>query len=95
MGTEPEFIPLLGFQEYPEHVMVGHAADFYAEMNRRRTVSHVVIENCLRAASTAPSGASMQPWKFVVMSDPDLKKQIREKAEEEEREFYARRAAPE
>ena len=103
MGNEPEFVPLQGFQEYPEHVMVKRAADFYAEMASRRTVRQFsersvprpVIENCLRAASTAPSGANMQPWKFVVVSDSELKKQIRKKAEEEEKEFYARRATPE
>jgi len=83
--------------------MVGRAADFYAAMAQRRTVRQfsdrpvplAVIENCLRAASTAPSGANMQPWKFIVVSDPDLKKQIKEKAEEEEHEFYSGRATPE
>ncbi|MCZ6528893.1 MAG: nitroreductase family protein [Chloroflexi bacterium] len=103
MGTEPVFVPLPGFREYPEDVMVGHAADFYADMARRRTVRQFsdrpvprkLIENCLRAASTAPSGANMQPWKFVVVSDPALKKQIRGKAEDEEHEFYTRRATPE
>ena len=103
VGTEPEFIQLQGFQEYPEDVMVRRAADFYADMARRRTVRQfsdrpvprALIENCLRAASTAPSGANMQPWRFVVVSDPDLKVQIRDKAEEEEHEFYARRATPE
>ncbi len=103
MGTEPVFIPLPGFREYSEDVMVGRAADFYAAMARRRSVRqfsdrpvpHAVIENCLRAASTAPSGANMQPWKFVVVSDPDLKKRIKEKAEEEEHEFYSGRATPE
>ncbi|MFV1857955.1 MAG: nitroreductase family protein [Anaerolineales bacterium] len=103
MGTEPEFIPLPGFREYSEDVMVGRAADFYAAMARRRTVRQfsdrpvplAVIENCLRAASTAPSGANMQPWKFIVVSDPDLKKRIKEKAEEEEHEFYSGRATPE
>ena len=70
MGTEPVFVPLPGFREYPEDVMVGRAADFYADMARRRTVRQFsdrpvprkLIENCLRAASTAPSGANMQPW---------------------------------
>lgn len=103
MGNEPEFVPLQGFQEYPEDVMVKRAADFYAEMASRRTVRQFsersvprpVIENCLRAASTAPSGANMQPWNFVVVSDSELKKQIRKKAEEEEKEFYTRRATPE
>ena len=103
MGTVPELIPLQSFQEYPEQEMLGRAADFYAEMGRRRTVRQFsdrpvprkLIENCLKAASTAPSGANMQPWKFVVVSDPDLKKQIRAKAEDEEHEFYTRRATPE
>lgn len=103
MGTEPGFIPLQGFQEYPEDEMVERTADFFADLSRRRTVrqfsdrpvERTVIENCLKAASTAPSGANMQPWKFVVVSDPELKKQIREKAEEEEHEFYTRRATPE
>ena len=83
--------------------MAKRAADFYAEMASRRTVrqfsdrpvSREVIEDCLKAASSAPSGANMQPWKFVVVSDPDLKSQIRKKAEDEEHEFYARRATPE
>ncbi len=103
VGNEPEFIPLENFQEYPENAMVHRAADFYAEMARRRTIRQFserpvprqVIDNCLRAASTAPSGANMQPWKFVVITDPELKVQIRKKAEEEEHEFYTRRATPE
>ena len=54
-----------------------------------------IIEECIRAAGTAPNGANLQPWHFVVVSDPGLKKQIREAAEEEEREFYERRAPEE
>ncbi len=103
VGNEPEFVPLQDFQEYPEDEMAKRAADFYAEMASRRTVRQfsdrpvprAVIEDCLKAASSAPSGANMQPWKFVVVSDPDLKTQIRKKAEEEEHEFYTRRATPE
>jgi nitroreductase len=103
VGNEPEFVPLQEFQEYPEEVMANRAADFYAEMRTRRTirqfsersVPRAVIEDCLKVASSAPSGANMQPWKFVVVSDPDVKKQIRIKAEEEEHEFYTRRATPE
>ena len=103
MGNVPEFVPLQDFQEYPEDVMAKRAADFYAEMVSRRTVRQfserpvprAVIKDCLKAASSAPSGANMQPWKFVVVSDPDVKKQIRKKAEEEEHEFYSRRATPE
>ena len=52
-----------------------------------------VIESCLQAAGTAPNGANMQPWHFVVVSDPAIKKQIRTAAEAEEQEFYERRAS--
>ena len=76
------------------------AADFAAEMGRRRTVRHFsdrpippgVIDDCLRTAATAPSGADRQPWHFVVVTDPAVKGRIREGAEKEEREFYEHRA---
>ncbi|MCB9898270.1 MAG: nitroreductase family protein [Planctomycetes bacterium] len=69
-------------------------------MRRRRTVrafserpvSRATIEQIVRAASTAPSGANKQPWRFVCVSDPALKRRIRLAAEEEERAFYAERA---
>ncbi len=97
-----QFIPL-DFQEYPVAEMRRRAADFYADMKRRRTVRDFsdrpvprdIIETCLLAAGTAPNGANMQPWHFVVVSDPAVKRQIREAAEAEEREFYARRASDE
>jgi nitroreductase len=54
-----------------------------------------VINNCILAAGTAPSGANLQPWHFVVVSDPKIKKQIRKAAEEEEKEFYTKRAPKE
>jgi len=103
MTDEPKFMPLQGFQEYSEQEMLRRAAEFTTEMGSRRTVRQFserpiprkVIEDCLRAASSAPSGANMQPWKFVVVSDPALKLQIRKKAEQEEHEFYTRRATPE
>lgn len=60
-----------------------------------RPVDRAVIEACVAAAGTAPSGAHKQPWRFVAVSDPALKRRIREGAEAEEREFYARRAPPE
>ena len=73
---------------------------FFDEMRRRRTVREFsseaidrkVIEACLRTAGSAPSGANLQPWHFVAVSDPETKRKIREQAEEEEREFYERRA---
>lgn len=79
------------------------ARGFYEVMRRRRTVrmfserpvSIETIEWICRAAGTAPSGANKQPWRFVAVADPALKKQIREGAEVEEREFYERRAGEE
>jgi len=78
-------------------------ASFYAEVNRRRTVRDYsdrpvprdVIETAILAAGTAPSGANLQPWHFVVVSDADTKHRIRMAAEAEEREFYEHRASAE
>ena len=82
---------------------IERAAAFAAELSGRRTVrdyaptpvSREVIEHCLRAAGSAPSGANQQPWRFVAVSNADLKRRIREAAEAEEREFYGRRAPDE
>ena len=79
------------------------ARRFYEEIKGRRTVRDFsprpvpreVIEHCLRAAGTAPSGANLQPWHFVVVSDPETKTKIREAAEVEEREFYSGKAPKE
>ena len=98
-----KFIPFAVYREYPPAEMAQRAADFRAELQRRRTVrtfstrpvAREIIEDCLLAAGTAPSGANLQPWHFVAVSDPDLKRQIREGAEAEEHEFYTRRATPE
>lgn len=100
--TDWPFEPL-AFQEKSPDEMKAAAARFYEEIRRRRTVrdfsdrpvSREVIENALRAAGTAPSGANMQPWHFVVVGDPDLKRRIREAAEREEKEFYEHRASKE
>lgn len=97
-----QFIPL-DFRELPVEEMRQRAVDFYAQMKRRRTVRDFserrvprdIIETCLLAAGTAPNGANMQPWHFVVVSDSAVKRQIREAAEAEEREFYERRATEE
>jgi iodotyrosine deiodinase len=101
--SKSEFIPYSSYRQYPLEEMQKRAQTFRKEMQRRRTirtfsgrpVPREIIEECLRAAGTAPNGANMQPWHFVVVSDPDVKKQIREGAEEEEREFYERRASEE
>jgi len=100
MTTPPVFLPLEQFREYPADEMLRRAADFRAEMQRRRSVRAFsdrpvpqrIVEDCLLAAGTAPNGANLQPWHFVVVSDPDIKRRIREAAEAEERDFYERRA---
>lgn len=98
--AEYPFIPLNQYPEYSVEEMQTRAATFYAEMNQRRTVRHFadrpvprqIIEDCIRTAGTAPSGAHRQPWHFVVVSNPALKRQIRTAAEEEEHDFYSYRA---
>jgi iodotyrosine deiodinase len=82
---------------------IAAATAFAEELSQRRTVRdfastpvpRAVIESCLRAAGTAPSGANQQPWRFVAVSDPAIKRRIRDSAEVEEREFYGRRAPEE
>jgi len=93
----------LAFTERAPDEMQARAADFYDESRRRRTVRdfadrpipRAVIEDALRAAGTAPNGANMQPWHFVVVTDASIKRQIRAAAEEEERAFYNGRASQE
>lgn len=95
--------PLLNFRRYPPSEMCERSRAFYSEVRRRRTVrdfdsSEVpreVIENCLLASGTAPSGANQQPWFFAVITDQARKRQIRDAAEAEEREFYSGRAPKE
>lgn len=97
------FIPLEDYQEYPVEEMKERARRFYEDIKRRHTVREFssrsvpreIIEDCLRAAGTAPNGANKQPWHFAVVSDPGVKKEIREAAEEEEQKFYEERATDE
>ncbi len=101
--SQPVFTPLVTYREYPADEMKRRARDFYETANRRRTVRafsdrpvpHEVIADCIRTAGTAPSGAHQQPWRFVVVSDPELKHRIRIGAEKEELDFYTHRAPPE
>ena len=102
MSTYPT-IPLSEYREYPIEEMRRRVKDFYVDINRRRTVREFsdrpvprdIIETALEAASTAPSGANLQPWHFAVVSGPETKKKIRVAAEAEEREFYTHRASEE
>jgi iodotyrosine deiodinase len=93
----------LPWREVPVGEALQRVRTFCEAMARRRTirdfagtpVSMEVITTAIRAAATAPSGANVQPWHFVVVTDPAIKRRIREAAEEEERAFYARRASQE
>ncbi|MDC0040994.1 nitroreductase family protein [Candidatus Poseidoniales archaeon] len=95
---EPGFIQL-EFEELPADEMLSRARDFYEQMDERRTTRHFsnrevpreLIELAIKTASTAPSGAHLQPWTFVAISNPEVKAQIREAAEAEERKTYSER----
>lgn len=101
--SSPTFIPLTGYNEYPVEEMKRRAAEFYAAIRQRRTVREFsdrpvppeVIQECLRAAGTAPNGANLQPWHFVVVADPNIKRKIRAQAEKEEYDFYHHKAPKE
>ena len=96
----PRLVPAPEIAQRDDNDLLERAQKFYENMQQRRTirdfcdrvVSREVIEYCLRAAGTAPSGANLQPWHFVAVSDPAVKKEIRVAAEIEEKEFYQQRA---
>jgi iodotyrosine deiodinase len=102
MTSHAEFIPLK-FERLPEDEMLRRSREFLARMQTRRTVRDFscapvpfeLIENAIATAATAPSGANQQPWTFVVVRDPEVKRQIREAAEKEERESYEHRMSQE
>lgn len=93
--------PWREYRRYPVAEMRKRAAEFQQEMSRRRTirdfsdrpVPQSIIADCIAAAGSAPSGANIQPWCFVAVSDADVKREIRMAAEEEERHFYEHRAS--
>jgi nitroreductase len=90
----------LDFQRLQAEEQRNRASSFLKAMTSRRSVRSFssepvpfeLIETAIRAAATAPSGANQQPWRFVVISNPEIKRKIREAAEAEEKEFYNRRA---
>ena len=96
-------IPLPDYQELPADEMLRQSAAFLGSIRKRHTVREFssrpvprqIIERCLRAAGTAPSGANHQPWHFVAIGDPPRKTRIRRAAEAEEASFYAGRAGQE
>ena len=93
-------MPLTGPPRRSAEEMLEHARAFRELVETRRTVRQFssepvpreVVEECIRAAATAPNGANRQPWHFVVVTEPGTKRRIREAAEEEERAFYGGRA---
>lgn len=101
--TEPKLVPLQDDHRYSPDEMKKRAREFNAEMQRRRSVRQFserpvdreIIEQCLRAAGSAPSGANRQPWRFVVVESGNLRQAIRRAAEAEETEFYRRRISRE
>ena len=102
MAKADAFIPL-DFSPMEEQAMQQQAESFYLQMSKRRSVRDFsdkpiplsVLEHAILAAGTAPSGANMQPWHFVVVQSPEIKKSIRLAAEKEERELYEHRASDE
>ena len=92
------FVPL-GFERLAADEQVRRSRAFLNEMARRRTVRDFsadpvaweLIENAIRVAASAPSGANQQPWHFVVVSDPEIKRRLRVAAEDEERTNYESR----
>jgi nitroreductase len=101
--TDYPTIPLENYREYPVDEMRQRVNTLYKVLSRRRTVREFsdrpvpidIIEAAIKTAGTAPSGANLQPWHFVVVSGAKTKRRIREAAEAEEREFYEHRASPE
>ncbi len=93
-----EFVPHR-FERLPDEVMRARSEAFLDALRRRRTIRAYstepvpldVVENAVAAAATAPSGANQQPWTFVVVTEPELKRRIRAAAEEEERRSYGGR----
>ncbi|WP_284191769.1 nitroreductase family protein [Vibrio zhanjiangensis] len=103
MSSLESHYPLSDFIEYPAEEMSARAEQNYQQLKRRhsirqfshRPVAKEVIENCIRAAGTAPSGANHQPWHFVAIHNSQVKGQIRQAAEELEQSFYQGRAGQE
>ena len=83
--------------------MIQRSQSFLSEISTRRTVREFsskpipleVVENCIKSAGTAPSGANKQPWTFAIVQDKEVKAKIRIAAEKEEKEFYSHRATKE
>lgn len=103
MDSQDPPVEPLHFERLPKEEQLRRSRAFYEAMRSRRTVRsfspeplpYEVIENAIKVAGSAPSGANQQPWKFVVVSNPEIKRRIREAAETEEKAFYGGRAPDE
>ncbi|MDA9770604.1 nitroreductase family protein [Emcibacteraceae bacterium] len=103
LDHEYKALPIPDKWEMSDKEMISKSEEFYELMKKRHTVREYssrpvpreVIENCIRAAGLAPSGANHQPWHFAIIENPDHKQKIRDAAEEEEKTFYAGRASDE
>jgi iodotyrosine deiodinase len=99
---QPDFIRY-DYVRYSPDEQLRRAQEFFELCNRRRTVRHFsseaipreLLETLVRTAGTAPSGANKQPWRFIVVTDPEIKKKIRVAAEREEKLNYERRMSQE
>ena len=99
--SNAKFVPLEGFVERTPEDMLERSSEFFELMKSRRTIREFsdrpvpreVIENAIRTAGRAPSGANKQPWHFAVIESSDVKAKLRAAAEAEEREFYGGRAS--
>ncbi len=95
--------PLTDYIEYPAEQMLSRSEQFYQDIKRRHSIRKFsdkpvdkrIIENCIKAAGTAPNGANHQPWHFVAINSAEVKKQVREQAELHEQGFYSGRAGEE
>jgi iodotyrosine deiodinase len=93
----------LDFKKISHKEMIQRSQSFLREISTRRTVREFsskpipleVVENCIKSAGTAPSGANKQPWTFAIVQDKEVKAKIRIAAEKEEKEFYSHRATKE
>ena len=96
-------VPLVGYEDVSDSEMIRRSGEMLEMLRKRRTVRDFsdkavpfeVIQNAIQCATTAPNGANQQPWHFAAISDSDMKRRIREAAEEEERAFYGGRASDE
>jgi nitroreductase len=106
MAESPRFTPLASlhhYKDYPPAEMAARANAFLEAARRRHTVrefssepvARALIEDCIRTAGLAPSGANHQPWHFALIGDRELKRELRAAAEAEERAFYAGKASEE